>query len=367
MTKLSVTNLSEDWHFPTTRYRGSKRKLLGWLWENLRDIEFESAFDLFSGSSVVSILFKRMGKRVTSNDFLKFNHMTAFAFIENSNTLMTDEDIELLIRENNSPGFDFIAKNFGDVYYLDNENIWLDSAIAGIHSLKNLYSGKTLFAKQSLAYWALGQVCLIKRPFNLFHRKNLYLRTNTVDRKFGNKTTWDKPFQVGYLHFLNEANQIVFDNGKRNVAVNFDAFQIKEGDYDCDLVYIDPPYFFPKQRDNDYREIYHFLEGIVQYTNWSSMIDRSTTNLRLKSNGFIWPKNDHGKLIEKYKTLLQPFSKKIITISHKAGSQVSVDELIEILIGLGKKVKLVSRDYKYALSKRNGQANHNVEWLIIGE
>ena len=36
--------------------------------------------------------------------------------------------------------------------------------------------------KQALAYFALFQSCIIKRPYNLFHRKNLYVRTKEMKR-----------------------------------------------------------------------------------------------------------------------------------------------------------------------------------------
>ncbi len=34
---LSITDLKK---FPTARYQGSKRKILSWLYENLREFEF---------------------------------------------------------------------------------------------------------------------------------------------------------------------------------------------------------------------------------------------------------------------------------------------------------------------------------------
>lgn len=62
-------------NFPTTRYQGSKRKILFWLHENLKDVEFESALDAYGGTCAVSYLFKLMGKNVVVNDILKFNQV----------------------------------------------------------------------------------------------------------------------------------------------------------------------------------------------------------------------------------------------------------------------------------------------------
>lgn len=52
-------------NIPTTRYQGSKRKILPWIYECIKDIEFNTVLDAFGGSGMVSCLFKRMGKIVT--------------------------------------------------------------------------------------------------------------------------------------------------------------------------------------------------------------------------------------------------------------------------------------------------------------
>ena len=60
-----------------------------------------------------------------------------------------------------------------------------------------------------------------------------------MERSFGNKTTWDKPFEEWFQIFVEEANRAVFDNGQSNRALNCDAAEV-QGEYD--LVYIDKPY-----------------------------------------------------------------------------------------------------------------------------
>jgi site-specific DNA-adenine methylase len=69
--------------FPATRYQGSKNKLIGWIRKALKDLEFESVLDCFGGTGVVSHMFKKMGKSVTYNDYLKSNSTIAKALIEN--------------------------------------------------------------------------------------------------------------------------------------------------------------------------------------------------------------------------------------------------------------------------------------------
>jgi hypothetical protein len=44
--------------FPTTRYQGSKRKILPWISDCIKDIEFDTVLDAFGGSGMVSYLLK---------------------------------------------------------------------------------------------------------------------------------------------------------------------------------------------------------------------------------------------------------------------------------------------------------------------
>ena len=79
--------------FPTTRYQGSKRKILPWLHECMKGYEYHTVLDAFGGSGMVSCLFKRMGKKVTYNDLFRFNQIIDTSIIENSRTLLTEEDV----------------------------------------------------------------------------------------------------------------------------------------------------------------------------------------------------------------------------------------------------------------------------------
>ncbi|GAI19003.1 unnamed protein product, partial [marine sediment metagenome] len=242
--------------FPSTRFQGSKAKLVDWIWDNVRGLNFDTAVDAFGGTGAVAYLFKRKGKAVTYNDSLKFNYFIGLALIENDCETLSDADIEWIL--NRHPKIDYpstIQELFHDIYYTDEENAWLDLVIMNIRHISNPY-------KQALAYFALFQACIIKRPFNLFHRKNLYIRFKDVKRSFGNKASWDRPFDQWFRHFVAEANAAVFDNGRKNKALNLDPLDIPDA---FNLVYIDTPYISSKGVGVDYFDFYHFLEGITIY------------------------------------------------------------------------------------------------------
>src|SRR5262249_3142868 len=167
---------------PTTRFRGSKRKIVPWLHEVFSQLEFESALDLFGGSSTVSYLLKRMGKRVVCNDLLHCNYLTALALIENNFVTL---DVPFAIRKPHSQAshkYRLVRDNFRGFYFKDFENAWIDRAIFSLESIGGSQPAQAY--KKAIGYHALFQACLVKRPFNLFHRKNLYLRTADVKRAF---------------------------------------------------------------------------------------------------------------------------------------------------------------------------------------
>jgi adenine-specific DNA-methyltransferase len=363
MKKLYLRGLPQDWLFPTTRYRGSKRKILGWIWENICDLQFENALDLFGGTSVVSLLFKRMGKQVTYNDYSYFNSLTGLAFIQNNNVKLSDADIDLFIGEAKR-NCDLISKTFKGIYFPDDENSWLDKTIGNISALADIYEGEELKYKYALAIWALGQACLIKRPFNLFHIKNLHLRTSRVEIKFGNKTTWETPFEAAFKRFAIEANQIVFDNNKLNYSTRVNALSYEKVDYD--LVYLDPPYFFKNQKDPEYLRLYHFLDGLAQYNTWHELIDITSPIKPLTLTETPWPHTSVDKLESIFSKLISKFKKGKIVISHKEGSLITVDKFQEMLMANDKKCAVFRKQYSYALNHQNGKSHENNECLIIG-
>src|SRR5689334_5851734 len=112
--------------YPSTRYSGSKRRLLSWIWECLNDIRFESVLDVFGGTASTALLFKRYGKKVHFNDLLKCNQIIGKAVIENSTTKVTSEDIEFVLAMHDVQYPTFIEETFQGLYFLDHENTWLD-------------------------------------------------------------------------------------------------------------------------------------------------------------------------------------------------------------------------------------------------
>jgi len=338
--------------FPQTRYQGSKTKIIDWIWYQIANLDFKTCLDVFGGTGSVSYRLKKEGKQVTYNDYLRFNYLIGLALIENGREKLTETEIQWLLSEHREIQYpDFIERNFRDIYFTDEENKWIDQKLANMRYLDDPY-------KFAIAFFALSQACIIKRPYNLFHRKNLYVRTADVERSFGNKVTWDRPFDEYFRKFVDEANDAVFDNGCPSRSLNLDAFDTPE---DFDLVYIDTPYISKTGVGVDYRDFYHFLEGMTKYEEWGNIIDHSSKHKRLLPSGNVW--NDKDKISEGFDRLFQKFQKSIIVVSYRSDGIPSETELVRLL----KKYKnsvTVSHfgTYKYVLSK-NGESK---EVLLIG-
>ncbi len=340
MANSDQMQLFDTYNFPKTRYQGSKYKLRSWIGDQLSKIEFDTALDAFSGTCSISYTIKEMGKQVTCNDILPFNTIIGKALVENSGEVITNEDIvNVLTKKSNISYKYFIESTFHDIYFTDEENQWLDIVVQNILLLENEY-------KRAMLFWAVFQACISKRPYNLFHRKNLYVRTSEVERSFGNKATWDKSFDQHFKKFCSEINNSIFDNNRNNFSVNGD---ILESNLNADLIYIDPPYIPNKGTLTLYGDFYHFLDGLVDYSNWQSRIDYSTKNLKIRYPLSIW---ENKKLISSgFEQLIDKFKKSTLAISYRSDGHPSIETIISMLKRHDKKADVVSVDYKYVLSK----------------
>jgi adenine-specific DNA methylase len=339
--------------FPSTRYQGSKAKLVDWIWGHLARLDFTTCLDAFGGTGAVSYRLKQAGKQVTYNDVLRFNHQFGLALIQNSEVqLAPDEVAWLLIRHPTMSYPTFVQENFRDIYFTENENAWIDQSLTNIRQLDNPY-------KFAIAFFALCQACIIKRPYNLFHRKNLYIRFAEVERSFGNKATWDRPFAEWFRIFVSEANRAVFDNGQRNCALNLDAAAVP-GEYD--LVYIDPPYLARQGVAVDYRDFYHFLEGLMFYDEWGQLIDWDSKHRRLRPQPGEWI--DKNRIYAAFDRLFKRYQRSVLVVSYRSDGIPSESELVSLLRQYKRHVRVEHfGQYKYVLST-NAQSS---EILLIGE
>ena len=167
------------------------------------DIPTARVLDLFGGTGIVSYFMASKDKEVIYNDLMQFNCMIARALLQSPKGILTEERMLGLLREDPHINYrNYIEDIYKDIYYLDEENHQIDIVAQNIKHLP--------LELQPSAYYVFFQSCMIKRPFNIFHRKNLSLRTNFTTAKFGNKKTWEIPFEELFVRFTRELNKFQF-------------------------------------------------------------------------------------------------------------------------------------------------------------
>jgi len=337
---------------PSTRYQGSKEKLVEWIWGAIRNLKFDTFLDALGGTGSVGFWAKVHRKTVTYNDVFRSNYYVGLAIIENDSTTLTPEDVSFLLSRHEGIRYQtFIQDTYKGIYYTDEENAWLDTFVANLREIDNIY-------KRAVALSSLFQACLVKRPYNLFHRANLYMRLAEVKRGFGNKVTWERPFPIHFRNFVKEYNSCIFSNSKRNRALNLDAFDIPSSE-EYDLVYIDPPYYSRRHGPTDYYSFYHFLEGLCTYLErgaeeWARQIDYKRKPKPLKHGTELEKKNlawmKEGMIHNSFDKLFRKFKDSILVVSYNSEGVPSEEEIIRLLEKYKENVMVKRKKYQYALS-----------------
>ncbi len=343
---MNKANNNQPDFFPKTRYMGSKEKLLPYLGDIFKSIEFETCIDLMSGTSVVSYLLKSMNKEVISNDFLKMNYYFSKATIENSFIKLNDEDIDEILLEKHNSGF--IYEKFRNLYYSDEDTIFIENTLNNIITIKDQY-------KKSIAYSSLIRACIKKRPRGIFAYTGLRYNDNRPDLK--------KSLKEHFIENISIFNSAVFDNGKQNVSRNLDCMQIKEP---ADLIYIDPPYFSPLS-DNDYTRRYHFVEGIAR--NWEGVeIQEKTKTKKFKS--YKSPFSSLSGTIEALENIFNIYKSSNIILSYSSNSLPGKDDIYSLMRKYKNNVDIVAVDYTYSFANQASASkvkNKVKEYIFIGK
>jgi len=181
------------------------------------------------------------------------------------------------------------------------------------------------------------------------------MRTAKVERSFGNKTSWDTPFETHFRNFIAEANSAVFDNRQSNQALQRDALETPVG---ADLVYIDPPYLNARDIGVDYRDFYHFLEGLVSYGTWNEKIDYRSKHRRLQRTHSLW--NSPSSITSAFEHLIERHRDSILVISYRDDGIPTKESLLKLLSRYKKNVFEATQSKKYALAH-----NRSHELLLI--
>lgn len=334
--------------YPSTRYMGSKSKLLQQIWGVASQFKFDTAVDLFAGSGVVGYMFKSQGKSVISNDYLAMSNVFAKAMIENGTTTLDSVEALKLLDEC-EPSDGFVEKTFAGLYFTDDENRLIDVLRTNIARMKNPY-------KRAIAMSALIRTCFKKRPRGIF----TYVGHRYDDGRKDLRTSFAQQF----IDAVGAVNGAVFDNGMSNKSRLGDAMELEAPE--PGLIYIDPPYYSPLS-DNEYVRRYHFVEGLAR--DWQGVeIQEHTLTKKFKS--YPTPFSSRKGAAAAFDTLFKRHRQSVLLVSYSSNSLPTLDEMVELLSKHKPRVEVVPVDYKYSFGthahKVGDNKNSVQEYLFVG-
>lgn len=336
MKKLNINN---------RRYLGSKYKLLDFINETIEENcgEFESFFDVFGGTGVVSNYFYEKGKKIYINDMLKSNYCVYRAFLGNEK--FSEKKIEKIIREyNNIENIEdnYFSKTYKDTYFSENDC----KKIGYIREdIENKYADNKINEREkyilitSLLY-SMDRIANTVGHYDAYRKKQ-----NLQDN-----------FEMFALDI--DKNQNI-----KNEIYNMDSNELVKK-VKADIAYIDPPY-----NSRQYGDAYHLLENVAEWKKpkvygVAKKMDRSN----IKSNYCT------NKASNAFKDLIEHCNCKYIIVSYnnmgqkgnsRSQAKISDTEILEILNQKGK-VKVFEKDFNFFTTGKTNIENHK-ERLFLCE
>jgi len=397
-----------------SNYVGSKRRLLLHIWDIIEqeNIQFNSVFDAFSGSAMVSLLFKAMGKKVICNDLLTSSAITAVCLLENASIPITDKDISFLCKNIPDNCGEFVLQNYQDKFFTKNECHFLDRYRRNVEILcgDKFYCGIDLINKATLA-------SIPNSNFSIYGKDLKLLRSShTIGQSFWTEK-WrdttrkrrDKNNEIVFSSAINEMsdkykgafslmaienhiNRHCFLGGRyyqgqtladiehrlkhqknkgkeiMDIDVSIDKFKTVMSDSNClvfnsdildlleaqivhaDLLYLDPPY---GGASSDYAILYRFLEEYL-YEEKLEDLEHIQKGAKRFSN-----KRGYQEQFEQLLNLCTSFPTWML--SYNDSSYATIDTITSTIKNAGKKnVKVfeVPITYQYRKGKNKVDAEH---------
>lgn len=324
-------------------YVGNKRKIVHDIADSLdrHDFKFDTMLDLFSGSSMVSLFFKLLGKKVISNDLLTSSYYNAIAFVENSNLFLTQPEIDFLCNNDNPNKNSFVRDNYS-TRFAPREALFLDNYRANVEIMDRLFTNKeqVRIAKASaivmIEHYVMQHCFLGGRLNNGQILAKLEHRLEH-DRNAGNEMSF-------------KLTPIPHFKGTDGLALNLDCLDALKQSGDARLAYIDPPY---GGQQSDYAQMFSFCEEYIYGKPLGELPHI------INSKKFVSAKDydrhfkevlDNARHIEQW------------AISYNDSSWADIDTIKTTVSEFKKNITVVNIDYEYKYRKEQGGST---EYLIL--
>ncbi len=323
------TNL--NYQFPEPQYLGAKHTHLSWI-KRFIPSNVKTVLDAFSGSQSVAFLFKQLWFKTITNDFLNFNHQIGLALIENNDTKLSTEDLNILFQpSNNKEDFKLIEDIYTDVFFEKKEAQFLDNFRANIPLLNN-------FLKQALAYAVINRSMTRKITMGHFGHTQALVYANDPERIKRNRSLV-RPIKDIFNELLPKYNDAVFDNKQENQSFNKNILELLPTIRNIDLAYFDPPYC---DSHADYQGFYHLLETYTEYWKDKDFINGIKRYEPQRYSGFD-KKRDVISSFEKLFELSEEIPHWLISYNNRSYPGI---EKFEKLISKYRNVKVETKTYQ---------------------
>lgn len=329
--------------YPKQNYIGNKDKIAQWICTNIPS-EAHTFFDAFSGGGSVSYAAKEKGLSVFANDIMLVNYYIVKSLIENTEDILTDDDLKIIFKGKPQEGF--MYKNYANKYYFPEECKELDLYVKNIKLLKSPF-------KKALAYTILRRAMIRKMPYSRFTlpwKQIVQLRDEEYSyKKYKRKRAYHNlSFKEHFLKELSNYNNAVFKTNSICKAYNEDIFNLIDK-VDADVIYLDPPYTGTM---NNYFGFYGVIDEMLKGKKLSpfehNFIDKKTA-LDLFDNLF--------SKLQKYHYWM---------LSYNNSSYPTKEQLLGLISKYSKNVKVLEHKHIYQITGKENKKK-NIEYLFVVE
>lgn len=343
-------------------YLGNKRSLLPMIEQGLseieKDIQIHSIIDMFSGSGVVSRLFKSKGYEVIANDQEGYAKIVSECYLSNPEEFDLNKWTEIKEKIENYPEVTngvistlYAPQDTNDIkageraFYTKENAVRIDTYRKAIEEVCPEEYKKFFIAP------LLSEASIHTNTSGVF--KGFYKDRNTGIGKFGGTRGSALDRITGKITL---SPPILCDKSAKYTVYQSDANELSS-QISADVAYLDPPY-----NQHPYGSNYFMLNVILK--------NEMPTNIS-KVSGIVadWNRSNYNKKAKIYQSLNEIIANldvKYILLSYNSEGFLSYDDIIKMLEQYGE-VSVFSTQYNTFRGCRNLQDRdiHVTEYLFL--
>ncbi len=347
------------------KYAGSKLKLLSPILSIADELDVESVFDGFSGTTRVSQAFAQLGYQVISNDISLWSKTFGQCYLLNTKpSVYFQQMIDHL--NNTQPKNGWYTEHYGGTPVSDTKRPWQ------IHNTMMLDGIREEIDR--ITHDEIEKSVLLT---SLIHA------LDEVDSTLGHYAAYLKDWSPRSYKKMFLKTPRLFNSTNDHSVNHADIMNVVDSIH-ADLAYFDPPYGsnnekMPPSRVR-YSSYYHVWTTIIQNDSpkiFGRANRREDTRDEVSASVFEeFRRTSEGKFIaiDAIEQLIRRTNARYILLSYSSGGRATKSELVEAIEQNGKLIKTVSIDYK-----KNVMANmrwthewinsdgDNTEYLLLME